>query len=754
MIFKVINEENNFCPAFYFSSILIHDQKMMRNFSLTTLLIIALLLAFQPAVTAQSSRWAYSGGAPHDDYATDLLQSSDGGYVACINGGLADTTSFSVVKLNANGHLLWFTAVDIDAFEEKPYEIIPEQAGDGYVVSGMSGIDQTPVLVRINDEGEIIGSSESWSSDLASNSGLYVKTIPASDTNYAMVCREGDTLHLYLTDDEISGVLLTTVIEFPDVPLSGTLAFTDINATADPYYFIISGNVNPVLPRPFIYVLGSNGLISYEHEFSLGNSLISTVNFSTDNTVIGAGNNADSTQICFFKYDTTGIGTEINLLYPAPGFKVIANDITELSDGTYMILARYFYATGARPVLLNIDADGTLLSENVVMEGAGEINLSDMISAGDDMALCGSVNTETPDKQNEFLIIHSESTLLPLCIYDCVWPGDADNSGLTDMEDLLTIALAYDSVGTVRTDDEPLNYIAHLSEPWSEELPSGINYKYADCNGDGIIDFSDTTALILNYNLSHDIFSLREEGGSEYPLWLNTAGLALHEGYNEIPIMLGTADIPVDDIYGLEFRVSYTNPYIIDSTTVRVKFNDSWLGTADLQLWQLDYNFPLSYNIDAGVTRWDNNNTSGYGEIGRLSFVVEDNIAGMGLADTSLIFYIDGATGIQANGDPVLIGSSAYSILIDGVNNIPNNEAFTIYPNPLQGNKLRIKTSYSLQNAAWRLVDISGRKMCSGIFNGSEIIIPPDIQLSGEYMLIVNFEYGTIICPLVHAGNF
>src|ERR1039458_8539318 len=69
----------------------------------------------------------------------------------------------------------------------------------------------------------------------------------------------------------------------------------------------------------------------------------------------------------------------------------------------------------------------------------------------------------------------------------CVWPGDADDNGEVNKRDVLHIGLAYGSTGPSRADTSS-TWQAYHANDWKKTFKGGLNYKYADCNGDGKVD--------------------------------------------------------------------------------------------------------------------------------------------------------------------------------------------------------------------------------------------------------------------------
>lgn len=80
----------------------------------------------------------------------------------------------------------------------------------------------------------------------------------------------------------------------------------------------------------------------------------------------------------------------------------------------------------------------------------------------------------------------------PSCAVDCVWPGDANNDGTANHEDLLAIGLHLGQTGPPRA--LPPAWSPQASEAWA--LPG---QRFADANGNGSIRPEDILVTLLNY---------------------------------------------------------------------------------------------------------------------------------------------------------------------------------------------------------------------------------------------------------------
>ena len=114
------------------------------------------------------------------------------------------------------------------------------------------------------------------------------------------------------------------------------------------------------------------------------------------------------------------------------------------------------------------------------------------------------------DKTFEFIVqdIKNEACasfteLAPInCEAEFVWPGDANFDNIADHHDLLNIGLAFGKEGPERNTDN-ISWEAQIAENWEGRFIDGLNFKHADCNGDGLINERDIEVINENYLLTH-----------------------------------------------------------------------------------------------------------------------------------------------------------------------------------------------------------------------------------------------------------
>ncbi len=286
------------------------------------------------------------------------------------------------------------------------------------------------------------------------------------------------------------------------------------------------------------------------------------------------------------------------------------------------------------------------------------------------------------DGQSQQYLISSGFTITNSCD---VWPGDANYDYTANNYDLLNIGIAYGASGNVRVSASN-TWIAQACTDWGTSFSNGTDYKHADCNGDGTIDDDDTLAINLNYGLMHNKTSFTTNATASDPdLYLELANDTANTSDTlKILIKLGSLSVPVNNVYGLAFSINYNNK-LIDSVSTKVDFSNSWIGNKTNAL-SLSKNFHSKGRIDLAFTRKDQQNVSGYGSIGELDVIVEDNIAGKDMIYKMLNFTLSEVSLISNNETEIPVNLVNDSIIIQGVVTGIVEETIQdkvkLYPNP------------------------------------------------------------------------
>lgn len=263
-----------------------------------------------------------------------------------------------------------------------------------------------------------------------------------------------------------------------------------------------------------------------------------------------------------------------------------------------------------------------------------------------------------------------------------VWPGDADNDNIARNTDLLNLGIAFGAAGPARVDASDF-WAPMPAEDWSETFDDDLNFKFADCNGDGVVDALDAEAILGNYNLTHGpVNPMAPPAGDaqDPPLFVD-----LPTGANpsslvgqpfELPIILGTAALPVEDIYGIAFTIEFPIG-LIDPSNVDIAFQDSWLGQPGVDLLTLKRVYPGQGRIDIALVRTDQVNTGGFGQIAAFIGIIDDVLG----KNTQLEIEISQIRAILVNETEIPLYPLTESI------DLSPNQSQTIlvevYPNPV-----------------------------------------------------------------------
>ena len=289
---------------------------------------------------------------------------------------------------------------------------------------------------------------------------------------------------------------------------------------------------------------------------------------------------------------------------------------------------------------------------------------------------------------------------------DEVWPGDVNNSGLANNLDLIYLGLEYNKTGPARPNASN-NWEGQLMTDWDDTQIIDINSKFADCTGDGQINLADRDVILMNYGQEHDLGKTSAEGT---PLFVELPTTIQEGEAVTIPIILGNMDEMVEDFYGIAFTIEFPSEYVLEEE-IDVDFTSAFLGTADQNVMGLHYVHFANGQIDVGISKIDELQANGFGDIAYLSIVMIDDI--IGKTDTSIPFTIDitNITAISRDGSEVEIAGTQNETEITptGIDILVLDTPFSFYPNPTTD--YLIVEGSDIQNI--QIFDINGKMILS-----------------------------------------
>lgn len=278
-----------------------------------------------------------------------------------------------------------------------------------------------------------------------------------------------------------------------------------------------------------------------------------------------------------------------------------------------------------------------------------------------------------------------------------VWPGDTNNDGIVNNFDILNIGIGFEAEGPSRT-DASINWEGQEANDWDHKFDNGLNFKFADADGLGSINFSDIEVIEQNWEEEHDFRGETDQSGfagSDIPIFLQAGDYATNKVI-EIPIHLGAENLPADNIYGIAFSISY-DPSMVDVNSLTINTNDSWFTQNDNDHLRIEKNNSEDGLLHFAMVRKDHENLSGTGVIADLEVFfheIDMEISESHLSIESVRFVDSKGKELPA----VQIGSTV---------NIENQTTSTtanvnplnisLYPNPSSG-LINIETNSTIES--------------------------------------------------------
>lgn len=335
------------------------------------------------------------------------------------------------------------------------------------------------------------------------------------------------------------------------------------------------------------------------------------------------------------------------------------------------------------------------------------------------------------------------TNVVSITIVDCdsVWPGDANADFIANYWDILHLGTQYGATGPVRS-GATINWQAEYCADWGNV---GVDNKHADCNGDGVVNVSDTFAVYANYGNWHNKGPhVPQAKSASFPdLYFDMTGIALGAGGTfQIPIKLGTSSLPMNNVYGLAAQVKVDG--ITPSSELHISNGTSWIGNSSNMF---DFTKFISNNqTDWAIVRTDHNNVNGDGTIGMLTLTVP-----AGTEYQSVNLYFENVKMIDNNG----VELTDYNVVDAGalvfplsVGNTEVVNSMAIVPNPSDAHaelQLTLSADAKVQVV---VTDITGRNIWSANHNGvkgaQSIALPSSQLASGMYTIQVRDEQGAI----------
>jgi PKD repeat protein len=337
-------------------------------------------------------------------------------------------------------------------------------------------------------------------------------------------------------------------------------------------------------------------------------------------------------------------------------------------------------------------------------------------------------------------------------IIDCdVWPGNINTDGEVNMEDLFAIGIYFGDTGTARASVSNA-WAAQAATNWNSNgsgfmyLQDLVDMKHADCNGDGIINSLDITALNQNYGMQlpnyphNDLIQMMPVAAGDPVLQVLTQ--PSYNGAMNVSLPIDLSGSPnVADVYGVAARIYY-DPALVVAGSVGLTFTGSWLGTTGIDMITLVKDDSVNGYVDFGIVRTDKTGVLGNGPIAWLNFTLAQNSGVMNLNIDPVIRLI--SNGLPLNQEifkPVSKQDNQFAFLNVSVDE-KGKSFLNVFPNPATGILTISSTNESIVKIT--LTDITGAEYLVNNFSGESFVEKIDVKdiPAGIYLIKVETKNG------------
>lgn len=212
-----------------------------------------------------------------------------------------------------------------------------------------------------------------------------------------------------------------------------------------------------------------------------------------------------------------------------------------------------------------------------------------------------------------------------------IYPGDIDANGTVNHFDLLSLGLAagHNQPGGAPRTDASTAWSAQPALAWQAHTPaSHINLGHADADGDGAPTPTDALWVAAHYGQQNEHWNGDSMAHADLPLapmsihpplYVRTDSLYPETELAAFDIMLGEAQAPASDVYGLAFSIYYPAEWVAPGS-MNATFEQNWLNGAGGGALSFVRDHPELGRIDIAITRTDGQSVIGAGTIAQLRF--------------------------------------------------------------------------------------------------------------------------------------
>lgn len=297
-----------------------------------------------------------------------------------------------------------------------------------------------------------------------------------------------------------------------------------------------------------------------------------------------------------------------------------------------------------------------------------------------------------------------------------VWPGDANNDLVVDVSDILPIGVHFGENGFTRS-YVTNNWQGCNALDWGYTQANGFDIKHADCNGDGIVNFSDTVAVNLNNGNIHPLgmpVNIQNQS-SPIPVKLSSFANAYPPG-GQVTLFyeVGDQNTIAANLYGVAAFISMPGTVIQPGSNYQI-YSLSWLGNLNQDMFARVITANNMNDLEIAICRNDHFSRTGTGAVAASVFTLSNNLQ----HGDSILFNLNRAILIDSLGfqynDTIIsnsivihIDTNASSAALHGDFKINGTR---IYPNPFKESPTLLFQNNSFEAGTIEILNLTGHRL-------------------------------------------
>lgn len=364
---------------------------------------------------AQTAPWVSFFGGPGSQFATDIKQTTDNGFIVSAFNNEGNSPLFYVVKLNEAGEIEWEKNINKDNYAERAYSVI-ETSNNEFIIIGTAGMLRQPWIVRLTAQGDTVWTSQ-WSHSMPQNSAIIARGTVLNDDRIVVIGAEGQlgtrpNMLLVSADGSLieqrslnavvpPGWYSGTIVNHIEKTMEGGFILTGTAGTGSgSKAFLWKFNFNADSVWTFLYNGQGQGMRSASSVKQLPDGGYVMAGFSSPNSEHSCAMRVDANgEVIWFKVYPDNVYTQ-------------ATDIVLWEDGGFLITEKRFTAVGEsifESAIVRIDSEGNLINREIITADGIDVGLFRIQNTTDGgFVIAGEINPTGIMNEQDLFVLKSD----------------------------------------------------------------------------------------------------------------------------------------------------------------------------------------------------------------------------------------------------------------------------------------------------------------------------------------------------------